>query len=275
MPQRSIRCRGRVFLAPSSGAAAGRAQPALGLDGRKSGPLALPFPGEDVAAILRRRVSEQRAAGRALPAVRHFFWSGAVLRPWFSRVARRESRPFRVLRPASGEKRGPVFLRPRADHSSSAESRCHLRPSRPSTSGPAGSSITRSGAPPPPSEEGGISTQRAATVSARSVEEELAARSVCGQCSSSAERLRGGAIPYTEAGSTALAKADICRPQRPCHAGCATRAGRSGPAAANPGYSCFSAYRSGPSRGAAVPQRPASASNNSPTPFQRSGKCSK
>ena len=131
--------------------------------------------------------------------------------------ASRETR-ITAFPPCSGRRvarnAGQFFLRPRADHSSSAESRRHLRPSRPSTSAPAGSSIIRSGAPPPPSEEGGISTQRGATGSARSVEEESAARSVCGQRSSSAERLRGDAIPTLEEDPEPFAKADKCQPGR-------------------------------------------------------------
>ena len=214
MPQRSIRCRGRVFLAPPSGAAAGRAQPARGLDGRKSGPVALPFPGEDVAAALRRRVSEQRAAGRALPAVRHFFWSGAVLRPWFSRVARRASRPFRVLRPASGEKRGPVFPPPARGSFLLGGVETPLAPVSALDLG-----AGRQQHHPLGSSAASLGRRRNLDAARR-----YGVGSVCRGGVGGSKRVRPAFVqrgkvarrrhPYTEAGSAALAKSDRCRPQR-------------------------------------------------------------
>ena len=52
-----------------------------------------------------RRPPHRQRGLSCSPAVRHFFWSEPVLRPWFSRITRHESRPFyRVLRPSGGEK---------------------------------------------------------------------------------------------------------------------------------------------------------------------------
>ena len=214
MPRRSIRCRGRVFLRPPSGAAAGRAQPALGLDGRKSGPLALPFPGEDVAAALRRRGSEQRAAGRALPAVRHFFWSGAVLRPWF--FTSRETRITAFPRAPAGEWR---------------ETRASFPP-------PARGSFLLGGVEAPLAPVSALDlgagrqqhhplASSAASLGGRrnlDAARRYGVGSVCRGGVGGSKRVRPAFVqrgkvarrrhPYTEAGSAALAKSDRCRPQR-------------------------------------------------------------
>ena len=61
--------RGRVFLAPASGAAVERAQPALGLDDRETELIALPFLGEAIGTVLSGGVCEQQAVGYVLAAL--------------------------------------------------------------------------------------------------------------------------------------------------------------------------------------------------------------
>ena len=61
--------RGRVFLAPATGAAVERAQPALGLDDRETELIALPFLGEAIGTVLSGGVCEQQAVGYVLAAL--------------------------------------------------------------------------------------------------------------------------------------------------------------------------------------------------------------
>ena len=61
--------RGRVFLAPASGAAVERAPPALGLDDRETEFIALPFLGEAIGTVLSGGVCEQQAVGYVLAAL--------------------------------------------------------------------------------------------------------------------------------------------------------------------------------------------------------------